>query len=294
VLVNRQSILGNPFGMKKGPGGKPMEDPRERSAVIAAYKGYLDEVLEESCSAVDIKGLTAHYGLTVKDNCGKDWAELYENSGGPPAVRAAFRELNSMVASHRSESVDSGSGSSVTASRRAATRNTWPCASGTIIEERNQAPANGVHAERPTPAPPAAPPPPRGAACPGAASSSSGPVLAVAARAAEADDPDGSDLAARLGSGLSLSSEAPAPARTVPGGSASAWQEALAALDALRQGGSDPGREAYAAAISACERDGQAALAAQLKGEMPLGWPAAGESGRPRRLAARWRAARRC
>lgn len=83
VLCNRQSILGNPFDMKK----------REelRSPVLEAYAEFLQLVLE-GAQKVDIEGLALRHGL-LRENCGKDWRSLYESMGGAAAVRQAFVEL---------------------------------------------------------------------------------------------------------------------------------------------------------------------------------------------------------
>jgi len=91
ILCNRQSILGNPFDMKK------REELRE--TVLAAYEEYFDAVLA-GADEVDVDAMAVRHGLSVKENTGKDWRALYDAGGGPAGVRDAYEEARLLAAEH--------------------------------------------------------------------------------------------------------------------------------------------------------------------------------------------------
>uniref|UniRef100_A0A7S1A578 DUF4326 domain-containing protein n=1 Tax=Noctiluca scintillans TaxID=2966 RepID=A0A7S1A578_NOCSC len=91
ILCNRQSILGNPFDMKKH------EELRE--TVLAAYVEYFDAVLA-GADEVDVDAMAVRHGLSVKENTGKDWRALYDAGGGPAGVRDAYEETRLLAAEH--------------------------------------------------------------------------------------------------------------------------------------------------------------------------------------------------
>jgi len=91
VLCNRQSLLGNPFDMKK--------NEAMRTVVLDAYSEFLKVVLG-GANTVDIEGLALKRGMS-RDFCGRDWRALYEGAGGAAAVRQAFLELTAFSSEHR-------------------------------------------------------------------------------------------------------------------------------------------------------------------------------------------------
>jgi len=91
VLCNRQSVLGNPFDMKK------REDLRD--AVLDAYADFLQAVAT-GASRVDIEGLAQKRGMP-RDHCGRDWRVLYDAGGGACGVRAALAELRALIGGHK-------------------------------------------------------------------------------------------------------------------------------------------------------------------------------------------------
>jgi len=84
VLCNRQSILGNPFDMKK--------KEELRSSVLDAYTEYLDAVVG-GAQNIPIEAIAEKHDLPPRDHCGKDWRAIYDTAGGPAAVRQALKEL---------------------------------------------------------------------------------------------------------------------------------------------------------------------------------------------------------
>lgn len=93
VLCNRQSILGNPFDMKR----------REelRGPIIEAYSDFLEQVLS-GIPVINIERLALKRGLG-REHCGRDWRSLYEAGGGANGVRAAFKELRALERRKRAE-----------------------------------------------------------------------------------------------------------------------------------------------------------------------------------------------
>lgn len=95
VLCNRQSLLGNPFDMKK--------KEEHRGPVLAAYAAFLRAVLRPATpdaplSRSALEAFAAQQGLLPgREFCGKDWRQLYEAAGGASAVRAAFAELQALT-----------------------------------------------------------------------------------------------------------------------------------------------------------------------------------------------------
>lgn len=95
VLVNRQSVLGNPFNL-----GKKVKLESQRDPVIKAYSEFL-EVVMAGADQVDIFALARRHGLSPVENCGKDWRETYDDLQGPHGVREAIDELRSLLAETR-------------------------------------------------------------------------------------------------------------------------------------------------------------------------------------------------
>jgi len=93
ILCDRKSILGNPFQL-----GKKVQLESMRTPVLAAYDEYLQAVLSGT-NPVAIEQIAERHGLDPKENCAKDWRDIYDAGHGAVGVQSALAELRALVAS---------------------------------------------------------------------------------------------------------------------------------------------------------------------------------------------------